>query len=302
MKVIKLTPRGYCKGVVRAIQLVKDARKSYPGPIYVLGMIVHNSFVTKALKNLGVETLDTTNANKEELIDSIPGGLLVFTAHGISARLKQRAIDRGLDVLDATCFDVSNTQQLIADYREKGYEIIFIGKQGHPESEAMKANDSAIHIVETVADIEALSISRHLIAVTNQTTMSILDVAHLMNQIQLRYPHAVFCEEVCTATRVRQEAVLKEAQASALLIVGDPKSNNSTRLHHINQNIPKRYMIQSIEELCMSWFAPDDIIAVSSGASTPTYITNQIIQYLEQYQYEDPSTHPKPQIDLTQIL
>ncbi len=302
MKVIKLTPRGYCKGVVRAIQLVKDARKSYPGPVYVLGMIVHNSFVTKALTHLGIETLDTAKASKEELIDSIPHGLLVFTAHGISAQLKQRAIDRGLDVLDATCFDVSSTQHLITAYREKGYEIIFIGKQGHPESEAMKANDPAIHIVENKADIEALTLTHDLIAVTNQTTMSILDVAHLMREIQQRYPHAVFCEEVCTATRVRQEAVLQETEASVLLIVGDPKSNNSTRLHHINQHIPRRYMVESIEELSMSWFMPDDVIAISSGASTPTYITNQIIQYLEQYRFDDPSTHQKPSIDLTQIL
>lgn len=302
MKVIKITPRGYCKGVVRAIQLVKEARTSYPGPIYVLGMIVHNSFVSDALHQLGVISLDTSKKTKEEWIDSLDHGLLVFTAHGISPKIKQRAIDRGLDVLDASCADVLKTQDLIHKYREDGYDVIYIGKKGHPEAEAMQNNDAHIHLVEAKEDIARLHLTTPKILVTNQTTMSILDIASLIEEIQVKYPHANVYEEVCNATRVRQQAVLEMKDANVLIVVGDRKSNNSTRLHSINPNMERRYMIESLDQLDPSWFHDDDVVAVTSGASTPTYITAQVIEYLEQFKEHDASTHHKPEVDMNKIL
>lgn len=302
MKVIKITPRGYCKGVVRAIQLVKDARKSYPGPIYVLGMIVHNSFVSDALYQLGVTSLDTSAKTKEQWIDSLHHGLLVFTAHGISPKIKQRAIDRGLEVLDASCADVLKTQELIHKYRSDGYDVIYIGKKGHPEAQAMQNDDEHIHLVETSEDIALLNIASPDILVTNQTTMSILDIASLIEEIRIRFPNAVVWEEVCDATRVRQQAVIAMKEANVLIVVGDRLSNNSNRLHSINPNIQKRYMIESLAELNPAWLHDDDVVAVTSGASTPTYITAQVIEYLEQFKENDPATHHKPALDMNKIL
>ena len=302
MQVLKVVPRGYCKGVVSAINAVKEARKNYSGNIYILGMIVHNTFVKTALEVYHIITLDTSKKSKEEYIDEINDGMIIFTAHGTSKALIEKAKAKGLKYVDACCLDVIKTHKIIEDYEKNGYQTIYIGKKNHPEAEAVIANHSSIYLVENTQDVDALDINTEKIMVTNQTTMSIHDIKKLREYIVKKFPNSIFNEEICDATRVRQEAVSAIKDATMLLVVGDPLSNNSNKLLQINTSIPKRYMIESVEDIDISWFDEHEVVAITSGASTPTYITNQVISFVEQLDLNNKETYTLPKVDISKIL
>lgn len=300
MEIIKVTPRGYCKGVVRAIQMAKQAARDYPiEPIYVLGMLVHNRYVVDALSQLGIHTLDDPNKSKEELLEEIEEGVVIFTAHGIAPQIISKAKQKGLITLDASCPNVIQTQEIVSTYLDKGYRILYIGKKKHPEAEAICALSDQIYLIETMDDIDALSIDGPIF-VTNQTTMSIFDVEELFKQIQERFPNAVFSEEICDATRIRQEAVARLRDVDVLYVVGDRHSNNSNRLAQIakENGIKRTYLIDDVHDILDEQLIDVKRAAVTSGASTPTYLTNQVIDYLEQYERRK----EKPTIQLFDIL
>lgn len=302
MQVIKVVPRGYCKGVVSAINAVKEARANYSGNIYILGMIVHNTFVKTALEVYHIISLDTSKKSKEQYLDEINDGMVIFTAHGTSNALIEKAKSKGLKYVNACCTDVLKTHKIIEDYEQKGYSTIYIGKKNHPEAEAVVANYSSVHLVENKQDVDALKIETNKIMITNQTTMSINDIKNLRDYIVNKFPEAIFNEEICDATRVRQEAVSTIKDATMLLVVGDPLSNNSNKLLQMNEAIPKRHMIESVEDIDISWFDENEIVAITSGASTPTYITNQVISYIEQLDIKNKDTYPLPKVDISKIL
>lgn len=302
MKVIKVVPRGYCKGVVHAINAVKEARANYSGNIYILGMIVHNSFVKEALEAYHIISLDTSKKSKEQYLDEINEGLVIFTAHGSAKFLIDKAKNKGLSYIDACCSDVTRTHDLISQYESDGYTTLYIGKKHHPEAEAVLANFQNIRLVESYEDIDQLPNSLEKVFITNQTTMSIHDIKKLKDYILQKYPNAKFINEICDATRIRQEAIANLENVDVLLVVGDPLSNNSNKLLQINTTIPKRHMIGSVLDIDISWFDKDDIVAITSGASTPTYITQQVIDYIEHLDLENPSTYPIPMIEIEKIL
>lgn len=294
MKVIKIAPRGYCYGVVDAMVIARNAAldKTLPRPIYILGMIVHNKHVTDAFEEDGIITLD--GHNRKEILEKVDTGTVIFTAHGVSPEIREMAKQKGLVTLDATCPDVTKTHELIQEKEKEGYFIIYIGKKGHPEPEgAVGVAPHAVSLVETIEDVEKLTIPREKILVTNQTTMSQWDVADLMESIKTKFPHAEFHKEICLATQVRQEAVAKQAgEADVLIVVGDPKSNNSNRLAQVSEEIAHTtaYRIADISELQLEWVQDAKVVAVTAGASTPTPITKEVINFLEQYDPNDEST------------
>lgn len=287
MDVIKIAPRGYCYGVVDAMVIAKNAAldKNLPRPIYILGMIVHNKHVTDAFIDEGIITLD--GANRLEILDQVKEGTVIFTAHGVSPEVKKLARDKGLVTIDATCPDVTRTHDLIKEKVEEGFQIIYIGKKGHPEPEgAVGVAPNHVHLVETEADVDQLSINSEKIVVTNQTTMSQWDVADVMKKVQEKYPQTEVHREICMATQVRQEAVAEQAgEADVTIVVGDPKSNNSNRLAQVSQEIAgtKAYRIADLSELKLEWLRGAKTVAVTAGASTPTPITKEVITFLEQY-------------------
>lgn len=307
MKVIKIAPRGYCYGVVDAMVIARNAAldKTLPRPIYILGMIVHNKHVTDAFEEDGIITLD--GHNRKEIIEKVDKGTVIFTAHGVSPEIREIAKQKGLVTLDATCPDVTKTHDLIREKEIEGYYIIYIGKKGHPEPEgAVGVAPHAVSLVETLSDIERLEIPDKKILVTNQTTMSQWDVADLMESIKNKFPHAEFHKEICLATQVRQEAVAKQAgEADVLIVVGDPKSNNSNRLAQVSEEIAytKAYRIADISELELDWIRNANSVAVTAGASTPTPITKEVITFLEQYNPEDESSWSREKkVPLNKIL
>ncbi|MCJ0914033.1 4-hydroxy-3-methylbut-2-enyl diphosphate reductase [Mammaliicoccus sciuri] len=289
MEIIKITPRGYCYGVVDAMVIARNASldKSLPRPIYILGMIVHNKHVTDAFESDGIITLD--GPNRLKILEQIDEGTVIFTAHGVSPEVKRRAKEKGLVCIDATCPDVDNTHQLIRDVKSNGYHVIYIGKKGHPEPEgAVGVAPDIVHLVQTLEDIDALpeALMNQKLIVTNQTTMSQWDVKHLIDELKVKYPHIEVHEEICLATQVRQEAVATQAdKADLLIVVGDPKSNNSNRLAQVSKEIAhtNAYRIADLSELKLEWLQDIESVAVTAGASTPTPIVKEVIDYIKNY-------------------
>ncbi|PCK20813.1 4-hydroxy-3-methylbut-2-enyl diphosphate reductase [Bacillus pumilus] len=294
MNVIKISPRGYCYGVVDAMVIAKNAAldKNLPRPIYILGMIVHNKHVTDAFEEDEIYTLD--GPNRLDILKQVESGTVIFTAHGVSPEVRQIAEEKGLVAIDATCPDVTKTHELILEKTADGYDIIYIGKKGHPEPEgAVGVAPDKVHLVETEADIEALDLTSDKLLITNQTTMSQWDVHDLMELIKEKYPHVEYHQEICLATQVRQEAVSQQAgQADLTIVVGDPKSNNSNRLAQVSMEIAgtQAYRIGDLSELKLEWLQGVKTVAVTAGASTPTPITKEVIRFLENYEPDDEST------------
>jgi len=295
MQVTKITPRGYCYGVVDAMVIARNAAldKTLPRPIYILGMIVHNKHVTDAFEQDGIITLD--GENRKDILEKVDKGTVIFTAHGVSPEIREIARQKGLVSIDATCPDVTVTHDLIAEKSQEGYDIIYIGKKGHPEPEgAIGVAPDHVHLVQSIEDIEQLQLNREKLLVTNQTTMSQWDVAHLMKRLEEKFPNIEVHKEICLATQVRQEAVAKQAGATDLLIVvGDPKSNNSNRLTQVSEEIAhtRSYRIADLSELKLEWLEGVNTVGVTAGASTPTPIVKEVIKFLDQYDPADPETH-----------
>lgn len=304
MEVKAVVPRGYCKGVVRAIKIAKEA-KDAPQPISILGMIVHNQYIVNALDELGVHTIDEKGKTRLELLENIEEGTVIITAHGASDEVFTKAKEKGLHVIDASCLDVIKTHDLIKDKLKSGLDILYIGKNGHPEAEgAISLNKEHIHLITCKKDIDKVDKSKSYV-ITNQTTMSLYDVYDLCEYAKKVLPNVEIAKETCTATKIRQEAIKElEDDIDIVFIVGDPHSNNTKKLASIaNSKANKEvYMIESINDLDVNLLKGKKKAAVSSGASTPTYLTNQIIEFLKQFDESNPESHIKPLIENEKIL
>lgn len=301
MRITKVTPRGACHGVVTAIQMVTDATydQTIPKPIYILGMIVHNKYYTDAFNALGVITLDSKNKTRMELLDEIQTGTVIMTAHGVSPSVINKAKAKGLHVIDATCIDVTSTHNLIQEKVSEGYHFVYVGKKGHPEPEgAIGVAPDFVHLIDSTEDIDDLILDTEKIIITNQTTLSMWDVAKLSNYLIKKFPTAVYHREICNATQVRQEAVAALEDCDLLIVVGDKMSNNTLKLAAVSEEIAHipSIRITDIQDLNPHDFINKQIshVAITSGASTPTRVTTQIIAYLEQFDPKDETTWELP--------
>ncbi|EJL30413.1 4-hydroxy-3-methylbut-2-enyl diphosphate reductase [Brevibacillus sp. BC25] len=307
MEVIKISPRGYCYGVVDAMVLALRTAQNFdlPRPIHILGMIVHNAHVVEAFEKQGIKTLD--GEDRLALLDQIHEGTVIFTAHGVSPEVRKKARDKGLTVVDATCPDVTKTHDLIREKVAEGYHVLYIGKKGHPEPEgAMGIAPDHVHLVQKLEELNALDLPTDKLIVTNQTTMSQWDVKHLMDAILQRFPGVEVHNEICLATQVRQEAVAGQVGETDLcIVVGDPRSNNSNRLAQVSEeiaNVPS-YRIADLSELDIEWLRGKKNVAVTSGASTPTPLTKEVISFLEQFDEFNPATWEKKRtVNMAKIL
>ncbi|AHC19163.1 MULTISPECIES: 4-hydroxy-3-methylbut-2-enyl diphosphate reductase [Paenibacillus] len=307
MEVLRISPRGYCYGVVDAMVLARQAARNLdlPRPIYILGMIVHNSHVTNSFEDEGIITLD--GPNRMEILSKVESGTVIFTAHGVSPEVRKLARDKGLTTVDATCPDVTKTHDLIREKSAEGYQIVYIGKKNHPEPEgAIGIAPDHVHLIEKEEEIDSLTLPAGKILITNQTTMSQWDIKHIMKKLLEKFPGAEIHNEICLATQVRQEAVAEQAgQADLVIVVGDPRSNNSNRLAQVSEEIAgtTAYRISDVTELKREWLEGVAKVAVTSGASTPTLITKEVITYLEQYDAANPDTWEiQRTIDMKKLL
>ena len=283
MEVLKITPRGYCHGVVDAFRIAKRVREETNGPVHMLGMLVHNTHATDDLQAQGIALVD--QPDRFAGLDQIKEGTVIFTAHGVSPQVKQRAAELGLKPVDATCSDVVRTHELVADLASKGYDVVYIGRKGHPEPEGVMGEaPGKVHLVQDPEDIAALDLRGDRIAVTCQTTLSVWDTEDLIDRVRARYPHAEVHNEICRATQERQEAAVEAAKdVDLVIVVGSPRSSNSLRLVEVVKKLGQKpaYLVDKFEDLDLSWFVGAKRVGVTSGASTPTQLTRRVIEYLE---------------------
>jgi len=293
MEVIKISPRGYCYGVVDALQMVRQVAKdpTHPRPIYIIGQIVHNRHAIEELTNLGVITLD--GQDRASILDQVSEGTVIFTAHGVSPLVKRRASERGLHCIDATCPDVTVTHDLVRELASAGYYILYIGKKGHPEPEGVLGEvPDSISLVENEADVDALMLTpeqEQKLAVSTQTTLSQWDTRRIIEYIKAKYPHAEVHIDICAATQTRQEAVVAQAKGADLtIVVGDPRSNNTNRLVQVSEELAgvPAVRIEDLSQLNVEWLKGKNRIAVTAGASTPSQLTREVIRFIEQYHPE----------------
>ena len=291
MEVIRISPRGYCYGVVDALQTVRQVAKdpTHPRPIYIIGQIVHNRHAIEELTNMGVITLDGTD--RVSILDQVKEGTVIFTAHGVSPLVKRRARECGLHCIDATCPDVTVTHDLVRELVAAGYYILYIGKKGHPEPEGVLGEvPGHIRLVENEADVDALVLTpeqEQKLAVSTQTTLSQWDTRRVIEHIKAKYPHAEVHIDICAATQTRQEAVVAQAKGADLtIVVGDPRSNNTNRLVQVSEELAgvPAIRIEDLSQLNTDWLKGKKRVAVTAGDSTPSQLTREVIRFLEQYQ------------------
>lgn len=285
MEIVSVVPRGWCQGVVRAIRTAQKTAAEHPDEkITMLGMIVHNQYVVDACQKLGIRFVEDQNKTRLQLLDEIDEGIVIFTAHGVSDAVYEKAEKKGLKIVDATCPDVAKTHALVKEHCRRGGDVIYIGRRNHPEAEGTVSLSDHVHLVSSTEDLSSLP-PLHDVLITSQTTLSLLDTSAIIEACRKRYPHAQVQAEICNATRIRQEAVLKLKDVDLLIVVGDPRSNNSRMLAETGKKagISDAILISSAEELKEEDIKEKNRIAVTSGSSTPNALTAQVISFLEEY-------------------
>jgi 4-hydroxy-3-methylbut-2-enyl diphosphate reductase len=284
MKVIEFSPHGFCKGVVNALNIINKVIEDpfIPRPIYLLGSLVHNKQINQAIESKGVIVLD--GKSRDDMLDEIAYGTVVLTAHGVSPFIYEKVAKKGLFMIDSTCKDVMRSHKIIREKINDGFTVLYIGKLGHPETEGVLGIHPEIVLIETLDDITNLAIKNKKLAVTNQTTMSMYDIYTMFEKLKELFPHIELIDELCYATKQRQQAVIEQSKlCNAVIVVGDKSSNNCKKLAEIARSVAKKdvYQIQSIEELDLDSIRKYSIIGITSAASTPYAITKEIIDVLE---------------------
>ncbi len=283
MKIIKLTPQGFCGGVKYALNILDNALsdENVKKPIYLLGNIIHNHYVIDEYKNKGIITLNTKEKSRLELLNEINDGTVILSAHGTPKEIKKIALDKGLNVIDAVCPNVKLIHQKIEDKLKQGYKVIYIGTKKHPECEGVLGISNDIILASSLEDIDNLNITSNLLYVTNQTTLSKYDLANIFDKIINKYPFAIIDDKICNATTVRQEAVMNQEIVDLCIVVGDMASSNTTKLAKISQEKGiKTIFCESLKDLDINELKNINSISITSGASTPGYLVDEIIEHL----------------------
>ncbi len=279
MRVILAQPRGFCAGVVRAIDIVEKALEKYQAPIYVRHEIVHNRHVVDSLKAKGAIFV-------EELSEVPDGAHAVFSAHGVAQSVVKAAAARGLPVLDATCPLVSKVHAQAKRYVRQGRAMILIGHAGHPEVEGTIGQiDAPVHLISTVADVAALDIDAAMpLAYVTQTTLSVDDTKDVIEALKARFADIVGPDtsDICYATQHRQTAVREMCgMVEVILVVGAKNSSNSNRLCEIGleHGIPS-YLIADASALDPKWVEGKEAVGLTAGASAPEALIEEVIDAL----------------------
>lgn len=290
MNIIKISPRGFCSGVVNAWKIVVDTTKNFPNSkIYMLGLFVHNKKMIEEIKTPNLILLDDSNTSRYDLVKNLNANLediLILSAHGTDERTIKLAKEKGLKIIDTTCKYVYNTHDIIKQALKNNKNVIYLGTKNHPESLAATAIDKSIILVTNEEELKELSYLFHKpVMITNQTTLSIYDLKNYYDFIKSHFTNCELNNDLCTATQERQEALINlKTKLDVLIVVGDTKSNNSKQLLKIGyyKKIDRCYLVNGIEQLKSIKFNKSDVIGITSGASTPTKVTNDVIKYLEE--------------------
>ena len=278
-KVLLAQPRGFCAGVVRAVDIVELALKRFGAPVYVRHEIVHNKRVVDDLRAKGAVFVDE--------VDDIPAGAItVFSAHGVSRKVEKAATSRGLEVLDATCPLVSRVHIEGQRYASAGLHVVLIGHAGHAEVEGTLGQiKGTVHLVGTVDDVNKLEVEDAArLAYITQTTLSVDDTREIIAALKRRFPaiEGPDVKDICYATQNRQQAVRELAQqADVILVLGAKNSSNSNRLREIGVEmaIPS-YLIDDATGLQPAWLDGKHVVGITAGASAPEALVDELLDKL----------------------
>ncbi|MEW6130537.1 MAG: 4-hydroxy-3-methylbut-2-enyl diphosphate reductase [Acidobacteriota bacterium] len=278
-KVVLAKPRGFCAGVVRAIDIVERALDLFPEPIYVFHEIVHNQYVVENLSKRGVIFVD-------RLEEVPPGNVCVFSAHGVSPQIHEIAEDKNLKVIDATCPLVTKVHLEAIRYHKDRKSIVLIGHPGHEEVEGTMG-EAPMHLVSSVADVEHLEVENpdDVVCIT-QTTLSMDDVAEISEALKQKFPNLKSPpkDDICYATQNRQNAVKAIAQeVDVLLVVGSQNSSNSQRLREVSKvNGVPAYLIDDETQIQREWLKAAESVGVTAGASAPEELVKRVLEHLRE--------------------
>jgi 4-hydroxy-3-methylbut-2-enyl diphosphate reductase len=281
-EILMAQPRGFCAGVDRAINIVNEALVRFGAPIYVRHEIVHNAYVVNELREKGAVFVD-------ELHEVPKGGIVVFSAHGVSQDVRKDAEQRGLQVYDATCPLVTKVHLEVVKMCKEGYTVLMIGHAGHPEVEGtMGQVKEGVFLIEKISDVEKLPFpSDEKIAFVTQTTLSVDETKEIVEALTRKFPNIVQPrkQDICYATQNRQDAVKFMApQVEVVIVVGSATSSNSNRLRELSEKLGvPSYMVDAPEQLKPEWFAGKKRVGLTAGASAPESLAQSIVARIQEF-------------------
>jgi 4-hydroxy-3-methylbut-2-enyl diphosphate reductase len=296
VKILLANPRGFCAGVDRAIEIVETALARHGAPVYVRHEIVHNQHVVESLRAKGAVFVD-------ELADVPAGGLVIFSAHGVSPAVRREAEERGLRVLDATCPLVTKVHVEAQRFAREDFEIVLVGHAGHVEVEGTLGEAPArMRLVEEPEDVAGLAVrDPSRLAVLTQTTLSVDDTRDVLEALRRRFPAVQLPrkDDICYATQNRQNAVKELArEAELVLVVGAPSSSNSNRLVEIAAKAGcEARLVQSADDVDPVWLAGVRCVGVTAGASAPEVLVEQVVERLRSLAREPVEIASLPAVD-----
>lgn len=279
-----LKPRGFCAGVVRAVDIVKIALETFGAPIYVRKEIVHNSYVVNDLAEKGAIFVNE--------LDEVPEGKrVIFSAHGVSPAVREMAKKRQLKVVDATCPLVTKVHVEAIKFAKQGYSLVLVGHRDHEEVEGTQGEAPAVtQVVSTVAEVERLVVpDPNKVAYLTQTTLSLDEAKYMIEALKRKFPNIVgpHAQDICYATENRQVAVKNVAHsAELLLVVGSRNSSNSNRLVEVARNLKtESHLIDKAGDIEPKWLEGKSTVAITAGASAPEVLVQEVIVYLQEHGY-----------------
>ena len=281
-EILMAQPRGFCAGVDRAINIVNEALNRFGAPIYVRHEIVHNAYVVNELRDKGAVFVD-------ELHEVPKGGIVVFSAHGVSQEVRRDAEVRGLQVYDATCPLVTKVHLEVVKMCKDGFTVLMIGHAGHPEVEGtMGQVKEGVFLIEKIGDVKSLTFSPdEKIAFVTQTTLSVDETKEIVEELTKKFPNIVQPrkQDICYATQNRQDAVKFMApQVEVVIVVGSATSSNSNRLRELSEKLGvPSYMVDAPEQLKPEWFAGKKRVGLTAGASAPESLAQSIVSRIQEF-------------------
>ncbi len=296
MRILMASPRGFCAGVDRAIDIVEIALKRFGKPVYVRHEIVHNRHVVDDLRAKGAIFVD-------DLAEVPRGARLIYSAHGVSPAVRAKAEKRDLHVVDATCPLVTKVHLETVRMLKRGLEIVLIGHAGHVEVEGTLGHGGdGMQLVQSVADVQTLEVrDPSRLGCVTQTTLSVDDTREIMDALRNRFPQIALPrkDDICYATQNRQDAVKKlTQQAAVVIVVGAPASSNSNRLVELAEKLGARaYLVETADQLDPAWVEGVSCVGLTAGASAPEILVTQVIERLEQLADGDFSVDSLPLVN-----
>jgi 4-hydroxy-3-methylbut-2-enyl diphosphate reductase len=283
-RILLLKPRGFCAGVVRAVDIVEIALDTFGAPIYVRKEIVHNSYVVNDLAGKGAIFVNE--------LDEVPSGArVIYSAHGVSPAVREAAKARGLKVVDATCPLVTKVHVEAIKFAKQGYSLVLVGHRDHEEVEGTQGEAPDVtQVVSTIEEVAALVVpDPNKVAYLTQTTLSLDEAGYMIEALKKKFPNIVgpHAQDICYATENRQTAVKTVAHgADLVLVVGSRNSSNSNRLVEVSENLGTHsFLIDKAEDIQPQWLQGVDTVAITAGASAPEILVQEVVAYLQEKGY-----------------